>query len=478
MFGDRPSRPSSRPLSRSLSHLGPAALVALALVPVTATADPTATRPPTWDMTVEELQAVGLGQSRGNAIPVPAEAPHERAPGQPAAGGSQQGRVFVNFDGAQLSNGWDDSTNNVTQIGELAGSFAAYGAGDKREATMQAVRADWAPFNVLITDSRPASGDYTMNMTGPTNPFGGGVLGIAPLDCDDSQTHNNITYAFHSASDQFSASTQATTIGQEVAHSYGLEHVDEPGDIMNPYNAGGDPSFTDVCITIVQGVACGSQHAAECGNAGLQNSYAELMTLFGPSNPDTASPTVAITYPADGDTFPTDSDFTITVEANDDQAIEQVTLFSNDNEQGSDPSSPYGWDVSNIPAGTYELYVVATDTAGNETTSATVTITVGDDLPPPSGDGGGADGGADGGAADDGAADGGAADGGADGGAADGGAEPTTGDEGSLPPGYGLDDGLDDSSCACTTGSKSAGSMFGVLVLAFLGLHRRRRARA
>jgi len=459
------------------SRLAPVALV-LTLAPSVASADPpVAERPETWDMTLEELQAAGLGQYRGNAIPVPSDAPREQAPGQPALHASQ-GRIFVNFDGAQLSDGWDDSTNDVTQISELVGSFAAYGAGDMREAVMQAVRNDWEPFNVVVTDSRPASGSYTMNMTGPTNPFGGGVLGIAPLDCDDSQTHDNITYAFHSANDGFSAATQATTIGQEVAHSYGLEHVDNPADVMNPYNAGGDASFTDQCITIVQGVVCGSQHAAECGSSGQQNSYAELMTLFGASNPDTSLPTVSITYPADGATFPTGSDFTITVMASDDQAVEQVTLYSNGNEQGIDAASPYGWDVSNIPAGTYELYVVAADAAGNETESATVTISVGDDLPPSSDDGGAADDGAgDGGVSDDGAADGGAADdGAADGGAADDGTDPMGGDDGSLPPGYGLDEGLDQTStCACKSGSNGSSSMFGMLVLLFLGAIRRRR---
>jgi MYXO-CTERM domain-containing protein len=471
MFGDRPSRPSSW----LPSHVGAAALVALALAPATAAADPTTTRPATWDMTLEELEAIGLGQYRGTAIPVPHHAPRERVPDQPPLQASQ-GRVFVNFDGAVLTHGWDDARNNVTQIGELAGSFAAYGAGDKRQAVMQAVRADWAPFDVVITDTRPASGDYTMNMTGPTNPFGGGVLGIAPLDCNDSQTHNNITYAFHSANDQFSAAVTATTIGQEVAHSYGLEHVDEPGDIMNPYNAGGDAAFLDTCIPIVQGVACGAQHAAECGTSGQQNSYAELMTLFGPANPDTASPTVAITYPANGATFPTGADFTITVEANDDQGIEHVTLFSNGNAQGSDPSPPYGWTVSNIPAGTYELYVVATDTAGNESASAAVTIEVGDDLPPSSGDGGADGGTGDDGAGDDGSADGGTAGGGADGGAADGGSP--AGNDGALPPGYGLDDGLDDTSaCACTTGDHGTRSTFGLLVLTVLGMARRRARR-
>jgi hypothetical protein len=212
--------------------------------PALASDPPAQERPATWDMTVEQLQEIGLGQYRGDPRPVPAELPHERNPDDPVEHASQ-GRIFVNFDGASLSYGNDDSRNNITQIGELAGNFAAYGGGDKRDAVMQAVRADWAPFNVIVTDARPASGDYTMNMTGPTNPFGGGVLGIAPVDCGDAQTHNNITYAFHSSGDQFSAAVTATTIGQEVAHSYGLEHVDEPGDVMNPFNAGGDVLFID-----------------------------------------------------------------------------------------------------------------------------------------------------------------------------------------------------------------------------------------
>ncbi|MCX4242625.1 Ig-like domain-containing protein [Paraliomyxa miuraensis] len=463
--------PVDRPLSRpSRRRAQPGLLVAiLAVTPSAWAEEPTAERPETWDMSVEELQQLGLGQYRGSPIPVPAQAPHERVPGQ-APEQASQGRIFVNFDGANLSSGWDDSTNDVTQINELAGNFAAYGAGAKRDAVMQAVAADWAPFDVIVTDTRPGSGNYTMNMTGPTNPFGGGVLGIAPLDCDDSQTHNNITYAFHSVNDSFSAAVTATTIGQEVAHSYGLEHVDAPSDIMNPYNAGGDASFTDQCITIVQGVACGSQHAAECGSSGLQNSYQELLTLFGPSSPDVSSPVVQITYPSNGATFPTGSDFTITVDASDDQAIDQVTLYSNGNAQSSDGSEPYGWDVSNIPAGTYELYVIAADVAGNETQSAIVTISVGDDLPPSGGDTGPGTGGT-----------------GGDTGLDDGGVDPVTGsasaddgggdgtDEGSLPPGYGLDDGFDPpSSCACRTAPGDSRSAFGLILLVVMGAQRRR----
>ncbi|GEM_PF-538259 len=334
-------------------------------------------RSPTWDMTQLELEAVGLGQDRGTPVPTPADAPLENLPGPFRV---KQGVIFVNMDGAELSGGYDSSKNDVTSIDECTGFYPAYGTGNKREALMQAVRADWQPFNVVVTDTRPASGDYTMNMTGPKDAFGDSVLGIAPIDCNDNQTHNNITFAFHSADDQFSASTQATTVSQEVAHSYGLEHVDEPGDIMNPRNAGGNPSFTDQCIDIVPsefGIACEDQHAAQCGSSSSQNSYQELLVLFGPSTPDTADPVVQITYPTDGETFDVGTDFDITVSASDDTQVKEIQLFYNGTYYKKDIDEPYGWGVVNITAGTYEFYVKAIDLAGNEGSSNTVTITVG-----------------------------------------------------------------------------------------------------
>ena len=201
--------PADRPMSgASLPSIAAIGLLVSAMPAVAGAADEPE-RPETWDMTIEQLREPGLGQYRGDLRPVPHEFPHERVPGSPPEFATQ-GRIFVNFDGATLSGGYDDSRSDITQIDELVGSFAAYGDGDKRNAVMQAVRADWAPFDMVVTDVRPGSGSYTMNMTGPTNPFGPGVLGIAPLDCMNMQTHSNITFAFHSVDDEFSAPITAT----------------------------------------------------------------------------------------------------------------------------------------------------------------------------------------------------------------------------------------------------------------------------
>jgi hypothetical protein len=128
---------------RNPSLRSPAALLGLALlaIPGSARADGDAL----------------VGQSRGEPVPVPLDAPRRAPAGEPLP--ASQGRIFVNFDGATLTDGWDDATANVTQIGECAGNFAAYGEGAKRDAVMQAVRDDWSAYNVIIVDERPDSGD-------------------------------------------------------------------------------------------------------------------------------------------------------------------------------------------------------------------------------------------------------------------------------------------------------------------------------
>jgi len=392
-------------------------------------------------------KAVGLGQSRGMPVPVPGQ--DEAAPVRPQA--AKQGVVFVNFDGVNLSQGgFDSSQNDTSQI--FGGAFAAYGGdGTQRAAVMEAVRADWAPYNVLIVDSRPASGDYTMNVTSPTNPIGGGVLGIAPLDCYDQQTHNNITFAFHGASDGFPASVQATTIGQEVAHSYGLEHVDDPSDIMNPFNAGGDPSFKDQCIAVVQGGQCGQQHAEHCGSGTSQNSHQELLQLFGTSEPDTQAPTVTITAPEDGAVFPVGAEFKIEVTAADDSAIGTVQLFDGEMALQNDAAEPYFWDVFDIPEGVYQFRVVATDLSGNEAESNVVEVVVGD--PPQSDTSGDAESGDE---ADD------------DDGEASGDGDGTGTDDG-----LAMNDGGDDKGCGCNETPRTAAAAWAILPV--LALVRRRR---
>ncbi|WAS97177.1 Ig-like domain-containing protein [Nannocystis punicea] len=295
------------------------------------------------------------------------------------AGHAQANVFFLNYDGVTLNQGGqDNSATNTTVFNEFATTYQPYGAGNKRAASLQAVKADWAPYDVTITDVRPNGGLYTMCVNSPTNIFGGGVLGVAPLDCNDNMAAN-IVLAFHSANDEFSAATQATTMSQEIAHAYGLEHVNQPNDIMNPYNAGGDPSFLDQCLNLDGGgnpIQCGAQHSQFCGN-NQQNSHQELLWLFGTATPDPTPPTVAITNPKNGDQFPAPATITIVAEASDNIGVAEVNLYIDGMNQGApDSTPPYQWSDATFPEGTYCVAAQAIDDEPNTAMSPEVCFTV------------------------------------------------------------------------------------------------------
>jgi hypothetical protein len=329
---------------------------------------------PTIVLAAAGLAPEGVGQYRGEPLLPPIDGLAVPSPSTQAA---EDGVMFVNFDGAELSSASEDARANQTQIG-FEGAFAGYGAGAKRDAVLQAVRADWGAYDIEVTDVRPASGDYTMAMVGPTN-FTEGSLGIALLDCDDAWTRNNIVYAFHHIDDAYSAAATATTIGQEVAHSFGLEHVDDPADIMHPYNLGGDPAFIDECIDIVPasfGILCDAQHERHCGTPNAQNAHRELLDLFGGSGPDTTAPTVRIESPGDGSVFDVGATFEIAVLAMDDEEVVRIELRDRDRMYGDDTEAPWGWRVKSASEGRYEFVVSAIDAAGNEAWSEEIIVAV------------------------------------------------------------------------------------------------------
>jgi len=294
------------------------------------------------------------------------------------------GTLVVQFDGGEVGFGADDAVGRTTPIDSMVGTFASYGDDpERREALLQAVRADWAPYDIVVLSSPPPQGDYAMVMVGPTNPFGSQVTGIATLDCDDALSPRSLAFAFYSADDGVPANVAATTISQEAAHGLGLEHVDGPGDIMLPVQAEGDSRFLDQCLPISGLPECGAQHQLDCDSTEQQNSHAELMRRFGPSEPDHEPPSAEITFPGDGHVITFGESVTVTVDAGDDQGLAEATLYVDGVGSSTDPDAPYGWEVNELPEGDYELYVAVSDLGGNVTMTEVIELRVlpGDGIP-------------------------------------------------------------------------------------------------
>ncbi len=210
--------------------------------------------------------------------------------------------LFVNFDGAVLRNGCGNDAH--FDCSTLADTFDGYvgpfgGNNSQRAAILQAVRKHLAPFGVTTVAKRPPLDvDYTMVLYGDLGSQG--FAGIAPyIDCGD------VWKADTSFSQGYKSANQgATVILQEAAHTWGLEHVNQPNDILHPVTEGVAPGFVDACEKIVSNTSldetsgvCNLVHTRFC-EAGYQNSHQEMEYLFGPSSPDTQSPVVEIVSPA------------------------------------------------------------------------------------------------------------------------------------------------------------------------------------
>jgi len=101
---------------------------------------------------------------------------------------------------------------------------------------------------------------------------------------------------------------------------------------------------------------------------------------------DAAAPTVSLTAPASGASITRGTRVTVSASAADKatgtgaaSGVASVTFFLDGTTSlGTDTTSPYSisWNTSNVARGTHRLTAVATDAAGNSTTSATVTVTI------------------------------------------------------------------------------------------------------
>jgi regulation of enolase protein 1 (concanavalin A-like superfamily) len=98
------------------------------------------------------------------------------------------------------------------------------------------------------------------------------------------------------------------------------------------------------------------------------------VTVTGATN---QPPTVSLTSPAPSSTFPAPATVTLAATASDsDGTVVRVDFYRGSTLIGSDTSSPYSYNWTNVAAGSYQLTAVARDDDGATRTSAGANITV------------------------------------------------------------------------------------------------------
>jgi Bacterial Ig domain len=382
---------------------------------------------------------------RGSYVAVPAvvtqPVPTQRA-------GSAPHILFLNrcTGGIAISGGWPDD-NIANRSGILGGTvnFPEYPFGDASwNEVLDHTRQIFSPFNVEVTDVDPSPMPHDEAIVCGSGSLAGfdGAGGVAPFTCDVIDAP--ITFTFPDSLGDYPRSI-AEVIAQEAAHAWGLEHEYKCEDPMTYLYGCGDKTYQD------GDYACGEYEAraCECGGAS-QNSYQYILGLFGSAVPDEQAPTAAIVSPHDGQAFAVGDQFDIAVMVADDNAVEVVELYLDGELSSADMSDPFGpWPVVDAVAGSFEIYVIARDTAGKETMSTVVHFEVTEDGAPASDDSAGDSGGDDGG---DSGADGAEV---GDGEAGDEGDDSDGAMPGVLPPGFGL--GGDAAGCACAADPSQPG---------------------
>ncbi|MCK6546223.1 Ig-like domain-containing protein [Myxococcota bacterium] len=318
-------------------------------------------------------------------------------PGQPPL------PIFLNRNGGTYSPGQDDSRFNTSIVPNRQSTVSAYaGSNAQWQQIVDCITEMFAPYNVVITETEPAGGEYVESVIGGRPGQLGlpnGVGGVAPIDSFNcSIIPNAIVFTF--AEVVGNAPQESCEIAaQEIAHAFSLDHEYYCPDPMTYLSGCGDKTFRDY------DAQCGEYSPRACNcNRARQNSVQTLIQKLGtntgqpppPPPNDPTPPTVTVNSPANNATLPQDSTIQVSATVTDNiqvSAVELVWSFNNSvfacpGQSGGGAvsctvsGSNYTWSIR-VGQGARTFQVRAYDTAGNVTTSPARTINLGMGTPPP-----------------------------------------------------------------------------------------------
>lgn len=278
-----------------------------------------------------------------------------------------------------------DGPHAISEFENAAGQRGT-AADAEWNAVLACVREVYSPYDVVVTDQKPASGTYHAAIVAgfPAQlGYSADVLGIAPIASDCSPVDNAISFSFanqHAPTDRIE--NLCWTVTQESSHAFGLDHTYEFVDGSSTCNdpttyqtdCGGRKFFRNAYAT------CGEYTPRACKCGGKQNSHAKLLSVFGGGIPTTPAPTVNVLIA--GLTG-------FTVEAGSRRGVSKVTLRLNGAPWTSVPGADFGpngqrdparYDLDlppDVPDGIIDAVLRAEDDIGSFTDSAPATFTKG-----------------------------------------------------------------------------------------------------
>jgi hypothetical protein len=197
---------------------------------------------------------------------------------------AQSRTIYLNRHGVTLTPGATSSITNRSSLISAPATIPPWHASDELwSETVTCVREMFAPFDVRFTETSPGNVPHIEAVFGGTSTMLGLPIvagGVAPMSTSCKVIESSIVFAF---TDTLSANakTICEVMAQEIAHSYGLDHVLLAPDPMTYLSYAGKRSFQDTLA------ACGELTARPCGVPGhpscraMQNSYELLVERLG-----------------------------------------------------------------------------------------------------------------------------------------------------------------------------------------------------
>jgi hypothetical protein len=224
-----------------------------------------------------------------------------------------------------------------------------------------------------FTWSNVAAGSYTLSARATDNASGVGTSANVNVTVNSaSNAAPSVSITSPTAGASFTAPANITIDAAASDTDGTISKVDfyqgstlVGTDTTNPY------SFT--WSNVPAGSYSLTARATDNGNS-VTTSTAVNVTVSTATN---QLPTVSITSPTGGASYPAPASVTINANASDtDGTIVGVDFYQGSTLVGTDTSNPYSAAWNNVAAGTYSLTAIARDNAGGSRTSSAVSITV------------------------------------------------------------------------------------------------------